>query len=345
MPLGSKRSSAKPRVVTDDERDRPRLAVTLGDPVGIGPEVIVKAIAQGSLGADLTIYGDLGVLEDAARRCGFTSSLGSSGVTVVEVSKLAAFGAATPTPETDRAQLEYIERAVSDVLAGRMDGLVTGPISKAAIARAGSPFPGHTEMLAELSRAPGELAKRPVMMLAGPSLRVVPATVHIPLAEVPRRLSPELLLSTIRVVHASLRTDFGQTRPRMAIAGLNPHAGEGGMFGDEERRLIEPALREAQAEGLLALGPYSADTIFRRAASGEFDVVIGMYHDQCLIPVKLLDFDRAVNVTLGLSISRTSVDHGTAYDIAGLGVASATSMRAAIDLAISMAQARRSAAP
>jgi 4-hydroxythreonine-4-phosphate dehydrogenase len=182
------------------------------------------------------------------------------------------------------------------------------------------------------------------MMVAGPSLSVVPLTVHLPLAQVPTRISTELLLETLEVVHAALQRDFGVPRPRIAVAGLNPHAGEGGMFGDEEPRLIEPALEFARSKGILALGPFPADTIFRRAAGGEFDVVIGMYHDQCLIPVKLLDFDRAVNVTLGLSILRTSVDHGTAYDIAGRGVASATSMLAALELACRMCRSRRSAA-
>lgn len=322
----------------------------MGDPVGIGPEVIAKALAAGEFATPLevVVYGDLEVMRSAAVSAGLEADTVTGpgaavrGRVVVEaVSDLSAFSPGVPTPETDRAQLRYIERAVSDVQGGRMDAVVTAPISKAAIARAGSPFPGHTEMLAALSATPGEPAARPVMMLAGPRLKVVPLTVHVPLAAVPKLITPALLVDTLRVVHAACLRDFGLSAPRIAVAGLNPHAGEGGMFGDEELRLIQPALDRVRAEGILAAGPLSPDTVFGRALGGEFDVVIGMYHDQALIPVKLLDFDRAVNVTLGLSLIRTSVDHGTAYDIAGRGVASGTSMHAAIELAARMVRARR----
>lgn len=328
----------------------------MGDPVGIGPEVIIKALASLGLEAPLepVVYGDLAVLQAAARSSGVKlelvgspelseTSLSIPQVRVVELSRLGEVHPGVPSPESDRAQLRYIEAAVADVQAGRMDAVVTAPISKAAIARAGSPFPGHTEMLAALTALPGQAPRHPVMMIAGPSLKVVPLTVHVPLAEVPSRITPELLLETLEVVDGAARRDFGLARPRIAVAGLNPHAGEGGMFGDEEPRLIQPAVDRARAAGILAVGPLSPDTVFGRAASGEFDVVIGMYHDQALIPVKLLDFDRAVNVTLGLPIIRTSVDHGTAYDIAGRGVASAASMLAATLLAARMARARRCA--
>jgi 4-hydroxythreonine-4-phosphate dehydrogenase len=316
----------------------------MGDPVGIGSEVILKALSARSYDAEIVVYGDLKLLQAAADLCGRgLDLLGPDRIR--ELSQLGLIRPGSPTEATDRAQIEYIERAVADVQAGRMDALVTAPISKAAIARAGSPFPGHTEMLAALTAAPGAAPRHPVMMLAGPSLKVVPLTVHVRLSDVPGRISPELLLETLRVVHEAGRRDFGWPTPRIAVAGLNPHAGEGGMFGDEEPRLLLPGIERAQAEGILAVGPLPADTVFGRAARGEFDVVVGMYHDQALIPVKLLDFDRAVNVTLGLSIIRTSVDHGTAYDIAGRGVASSTSMESAIDLAAQMVRARRSARP
>lgn len=328
----------------------------MGDPVGIGPEVIAKALATGGFSAplDLMIYGDLGVMGAEVRSSGrelpwppSSSELEPSAPVRVQlraISRLGSVAPGVPTPASEDAQLRYIEAAVADVSAGRMDAVVTAPISKAAIARAGSPYPGHTEMLAALSAPPGQPPLNPVMMLAGPRLKVVPLTVHVALRDVPSLITPELLQDTLRVVHEACVRDFELASPRLAVAGLNPHAGEGGMFGDEESRLIQPAIERARAAGILAVGPLSPDTVFARAASGEFDVVIGMYHDQALIPVKLLDFDRAVNVTLGLPIIRTSVDHGTAYDIAGRGVASGTSMHAAIDLAARMVRARRCSA-
>jgi 4-hydroxythreonine-4-phosphate dehydrogenase len=177
------------------------------------------------------------------------------------------------------------------------------------------------------------------MMLVGERLKVVPLTVHLPLREVPPRLSEDLVLHGLTVAHEALSRYFGRHKARIAVAGLNPHAGEGGLFGDEESRIIRPAIERAVSLGIQALGPFPGDTVFRRAVEGEFDVVIGMYHDQALIPIKVLDFDRAVNVTLGLPILRTSVDHGTAYDLAGKGVASAGSMIAALELAASMVRA------
>jgi 4-hydroxythreonine-4-phosphate dehydrogenase len=264
--------------------------------------------------------------------------VGSGRIQVVAASKLdpAAYGFARPSLESDRAQLSYIERAMNDLLAGRGDAIVTAPISKASIARAGAPWPGHTEMLAGL--VPGTRGA-PVMMLVGERLKVVPLTVHVPLRAVSERLSVELVLHALEVMHAAMSKYFGLHKARIAVAGLNPHAGEGGLFGDEEARIIAPAIERARSLGILALGPFPGDTVFRRAVEGEFDAVLGMYHDQALIPIKVLDFDRAVNVTLGLPILRTSVDHGTAYDLAGKGVASAGSMIAALELAASMVRA------
>lgn len=329
----------------------------MGDPAGIGPEVIAKALSVPEVrdSADFVVYGDLETMRAAvamahvdarvdevddpllARRVSAVPTL-----SVIPVSELSV-GWALSSPAKDAAQLAYIEHAVRAVIARHVDGIVTAPISKASIARAGSPYPGHTEMLAGLLEAADGIARQPVMMLAGAHLKVVPLTTHIALADVPRALTIERVLHGIRVTHRTLMTYFGRRRPRIAVSGLNPHAGESGMFGSEEADIILPAIERARAEGASVTGPLPADTVFRRAVDGEFDVVIGMYHDQALTPLKLLDFDRAVNVTLGLPIVRTSVDHGTAYDLAGKGVASAGSMIAAMLLAASMVRERRRA--
>lgn len=329
----------------------PVLAISMGDPAGIGPEVLLKAATVKDVRdrAILVVFGDPGVLERASADvsipvqivpvdgCEEARSWSSTGVLpVVPVSRinLADFRWAAPTDASDRAQVEYIRAAYAAVASGSADGLVTGPISKASISRAGVRHPGHTELLAELAGV-----ERPVMMLAGPTLKVVPLTTHVALRDVPSALSADLAEHAIRVTDAAFRRHFGR-KPRIAVAGLNPHAGEGGLFGDEELRIIQPALDAGRAAGIDVSGPHPADTVFHRAVSGAFDVVIGMYHDQALIPIKLLDFDSAVNVTLGLPIIRTSVDHGTAYDIAGQGVASASSMIAALKMASRMVLGR-----
>lgn len=338
---------------------RPLLAVSLGDPVGIGPEVVAKALSVREVqdAADFVVYGDASTLRRAVALAhvdarvevvdgplgalrGRGGGQGAPVIAVVPVSSLEVEWS-VPTPGSDAAQLAYIERGVRAILDRTVDGIVTAPISKASISRAGSPYPGHTEMLAGLLEAEDGVVRQPVMMLAGAHLKVVPLTTHIALAEVPRVLTAERILHGIRVTHRTLMTYFGRPRPRIAVAGLNPHAGESGMFGTEESTIITPAIEAARADGVSVTGPLPADTVFRRAVDGEFDVVIGMYHDQALIPLKLLDFDRAVNVTLGLPIVRTSVDHGTAYDLAGKGVASAGSMIAAMLLAASMVRERR----
>lgn len=322
----------------------------MGDPVGIGPEVILKAATVNDVRAEavLAVFGDPGVLERASRDIGIPMRIipidrveqaadhtAPQELAVVEVSRIddPAIGWGRPVAQSDRAQVAYIHAAFRAVAERRAQALVTAPINKAALARAGARWAGHTDMLAELSRV-----DRPVMMLAGPSLKVVPLTTHIALKDVPRSLSADSILHAVRVTADALQLYFGRRRPRIGVAGLNPHAGEGGLFGSEERELIEPAIAIARKEGIDVRGPHAADTVFHRALSGEFDVVIGMYHDQALIPLKLLDFDTAVNVTLGLPIIRTSVDHGTAYDIAGRGVASAVSLIAALRLAVRMAK-------
>ncbi len=322
----------------------------MGDPAGIGPEVVLKAATVNDVRAevDLVVYGDPVILRRSARHSTIKIDVeeidspeaalalrSNSKLGVIPITGLTeqALDWGKPTPAADRAQIEYVRAAFEATARGQVAGLVTGPINKQGLGRAGIKWPGHTEMLAELSGV-----EHPVMMLAGPTLKVVPLTTHVALKDVSALLSERKILSAIRIADEALRRHFGRSKPRIAVAGLNPHAGEGGLFGDEEQQQIKPAILAAQEAQILASGPFPGDTIFHRAAAGEFDLVIGMYHDQALIPIKLLDFDRAVNVTLGLPIIRTSVDHGTAYDIAGRGVASAKSMIEAIRMAGRMAR-------
>lgn len=326
------------------------LLITMGDPTGIGPEIIIKALLSGELDAlahPLLIAGDAGVLRHAARIFGVDGEiaagatadevflhLGSRSLHVQNLSTLDTAGLRYGAPDRacGAAMLAYIEWACAACLVGRAAGMVTAPISKAAIRAAGSTFPGHTELLAERCGVSKE-----VMMLAGDRLKVALVTTHHAFAAVPALLTTAEILATIRVTDAALRRHFGLAAPRLAVLALNPHAGEGGQFGDEEITLIAPAIAAAQAEGIVASGPHSADTLFHFAVQGAYDAVICMYHDQGLIPLKLLHFDDGVNVTLGLPIVRTSVDHGTAYDLAGSGRASARSLLAAIRMAEQMA--------
>jgi len=319
-----------------------RIGITMGDPAGVGPELVVRALAvDGDEGA--TVYGDRGVLEATARRLGLPAP-----ARVVEASRLDRVTPGTPHEGGGAAQVAYLEAAIAAARAGGLDALVTAPIHKEACLRAGFAFPGHTELLAERLGA-----ARVAMMIAGPRLRVVPATIHLALAQVPRALTEGGLAATIALTARALRDDFGIARPRVAVAGLNPHAGEGGHFGDEEARIVSPAidaalmeLEKSQAPFELS-GPHVPDVVYRAAAAppfgeGRFDAVVGLYHDQALIPVKLLDFDEAVNVTLGLPIVRTSPDHGVAYDVAGTDRVRDGSFRAALRLALALA-ARRAA--
>jgi 4-hydroxythreonine-4-phosphate dehydrogenase len=292
----------------------PVIAVTAGDPSGIGPEIAVKAVR------DPRVVG--------ACRCVIYGPHAAA--------DLAAFPAGQVAAASGRAAHDAIVAAVTDALAGRVDAIATAPINKAAFAAAGLPWRGHTELLAHLCGA-ADVA----MMFWSDRLRVVLATVHIPLAEVPRALTRDRLLATARLTAASLPR-FGIPAPRLAVAGLNPHAGEDGLLGTEDRDVIAPAVEAARAEGLHIVGPLPADTLFVRAARGEFDAVIAAYHDQGLVPVKLLAFGRAVNVTLGLPIVRTSVDHGTAFDIARKGIADEGSLVEAILLASRLSQGGRS---
>ena len=316
------------------------LGITMGCPVGIGPEIILRFLAQA--GPQLVrwpvVIGDAGVL----RRCGAALGIGipvmdwqpgaSCRPQALNVLSLSDLGGGLcwgkPTPETGRAMGRYIEEAVRLVQGNQLSGLVTCPISKAALKAGGYRFPGHTEMLAELCRT-HDFA----MMMAGATLKVTLVTIHQSLAEVPGAITKEAVLRMITITGHALRNDFGVSHPRLAVAGLNPHAGEGGMFGDEEQRVIGPAVAEGRSAGWLVEGPFPPDTVFHKAAAGQFDAVVCMYHDQGLIPFKLLHFSDGVNVTLGLPMVRTSVDHGTAYDIAGKGLAEPTSLVAAVAMA------------
>jgi 4-hydroxythreonine-4-phosphate dehydrogenase len=331
----------------------PPFAITMGCPVGIGPEIIVRYFADDSLlqRPPLVVVGDVAALRRAAAVCAVSpeflpwqpsESLPGKAVPVLPVSRLdtGALVWGKPDAATGAAAASYIRAAVGLIEKGVFTGMITAPISKKALHDAGYPYPGHTEMLAALTKTP-----HCHMMLAGNRLRVMLVTIHCPLSEVAARLNREEIFACIRACDTTLRADFAMEHPRLAVAALNPHAGEDGLFGDEETRLIRPAIEQAQAAGIDARGPLPPDTVFHSAADGRYDAVICMYHDQGLIPFKLLHFKDGVNVTCGLPIVRTSVDHGTAYDIAGTGQASHESLAAAIDLAAVIARNRQRARP
>jgi len=292
---------------------RPRIAITAGDPSGVGPEIALKALRDPRVIAACqpTIYGPH-TPEDLKR-----------------------FPAGRIDAGSGRAAYEAVVRATNAALAGEVDAVVTAPINKAAFAEAGLTWRGHTELLAHLCGVTDV-----AMMFWSERLSVVLATIHVPLREVPGRLSIEGLQKTIELTASALPA-FGIAHPRIGVAGLNPHAGEGGLLGDEDELIVRPAVERAAANGVLVSGPFPADTLFVRAARGEFDVAIAAYHDQGLVPVKLLSFGRAVNVTLGLPIIRTSVDHGTAFDIAGKGIADESSLVEAILLAARLSDGAR----
>ena len=321
----------------------PPTGISLGDPAGIGPEIVVRALA---MRPDLpaVVFGDRGVLERAAAAVNLPAPPASC---VHAITRLGVNDVQPghPNEASGRAQVAYLTAATQAVLKGDVAALVTAPISKEWAGRVGFKFPGHTEYLAATAAAAEH-----AMMLAGPRLRVTVATTHIALRDVPSALTPEGIASTIVLTARSLRDWFGLALPHVAVAGLNPHAGEGGRFGDEEARLVLPALqlarRRLEAEGIAATlsGPAVPDAVFRQAANGAFDAVVALYHDQGLIPIKLLHFDEAVNVTLGLPFVRTSPDHGTAYDIAGSGRARPDSFLAALDLAAAIVAKKAAAA-
>jgi 4-hydroxythreonine-4-phosphate dehydrogenase len=317
------------------------VALTFGEPAGIGPEIAVAAWR--ALGADLPFFliGDPAHLPEGAPHVvvddpAETEAACARGLPVLRHDFAGRRTPGTPDPAQAQGVIDVIARGVDLVQSGQAVGLCTAPIHKQALQEgAGFAYPGHTEYLAHLAGV-----DRVVMMLASEQLRVVPATIHIPLAEVPQALTPELLDGVIRITHAAMIRDFGVSAPRLAVAGLNPHAGEGGRMGREEIEVIAPVLDRLRAEGMDLRGPMSGDTMFHAAARARYDAAIAMYHDQALIPIKTLDFDRGVNVTLGLPFIRTSPDHGTAFDIAGQGIANPTSLIEALRMAHRMAQAR-----
>jgi 4-phospho-D-threonate 3-dehydrogenase / 4-phospho-D-erythronate 3-dehydrogenase len=333
---------------------KPLVGITMGDPLGIGPEVVVKALGDPAIRASarFVVYGDNELLLAAAERAGIhpvwfrascdharDGSMVLGDFTVIDYGIATMLGSAhEPTKAGGFASKTFVEDAITDALRSRddsrrLDAIVTGPISKESWNLAGFRWPGHTELFAARTKA-----KRQAMAFVSPRLNVVLATTHVPLMELRNLL-------TIGRVHEPIMLGFelcqrlGIANPKIAVCGLNPHAGEGGLFGDEEIRVITPAIDLARANGVNVHGPFAGDTVFIAAASGAWDLVVAMYHDQGLIPVKLLGWDKAVNVTLGLPIVRTSPDHGTAFGIAGRNQASEGSMRAAIELAIRMARA------
>jgi 4-hydroxythreonine-4-phosphate dehydrogenase len=323
----------------------------MGDPVGVGPEIMVQALRHPEIYGicQPLIIGDLPALERARRQ--FAPSLKINvvaapeegifqpgGLDLLALSELspADLQYGQPTSESGRAMVSYILKAVELARGGAAAGLVTGPISKTAMHLAGYLYPGHTELLAEKTGA-AEFA----MMLAGGAFRVVLATIHCALSEVPKRLRQDDLVRLFGLTCRALARDFGLPQAQVGIAALNPHAGEGGLFGREEMEIIVPAVQQAQAQGWPVAGPFPADTLFWLHQQGHYAAIVAMYHDQGLIPLKLLHFMDAVNVTLGLPIIRTSVDHGTAYNLAGTGQALPGSLLAAIRLAAEMAQRRQ----
>ncbi len=325
----------------------PIIGVTMGDPVGIGPEIILLSLGNPSIYEVCRplVLGDIRTLDAAKKvtqsrlklvsvkdpdagkyRCGRIDVLNLSNLDPAKMS----WG--KPTVQTGRSMVHYITAAVDLATQGRIAGIATCPINKMAMKLAGFYYNGHTELLAERTKC-----DQFIMMFAGKRLRVALVTIHIPLASVPSLLSQQQILQTIRIAGQSLYERFGIKAPRIAVAGLNPHAGESGMFGSEEKNIIEPAIRDARNLGFDVAGPFPPDTIFYHAANGRYDVVVSMYHDQGLIPFKLIHFHDGVNTTLGLPIIRTSVDHGTAYDIAGTGIANPGSLMAAIKMAANQA--------
>ena len=328
------------------------LALTSGEPAGIGPDITLKAwLRRKEL--KLPAFYLLGDREFLARRA---SSLGlkvelaevraedalatfADALPVVATGHAATAQPGQPDPSSADAAIASIRQAVGDVVSGRASAVVTNPIAKSVLYRAGFRHPGHTEYLAELAATAGH-TPQPVMMLWSPALAVVPVTIHLSLREAIARLSSALIVSTARIVVADLKTRFGLANPRLAVAGLNPHAGEHGSLGTEDLTIVTPAIEILRGEGIEITGPLPADTMFHEAARKTYDCAICMYHDQALIPIKTIAFDDAVNVTLGLPFIRTSPDHGTAFDIAGTGRADPSSLIAALRLAARVAAAQ-----
>ncbi|WFU44733.1 4-hydroxythreonine-4-phosphate dehydrogenase PdxA [Bradyrhizobium sp. CB82] len=325
------------------------LALTLGEPAGIGPDITIAAWLRRNELALPAFYllGDDALIARRAKALGADIKVARvraeeavaafpDALPVVATGEIATADPGRPDETSAAAALASIRQAVADVREGRAGAVVTNPIAKSVLYRAGFRHPGHTEFLAELAEQDGR-APQPVMMLWSPRLAVVPVTIHLSLRDALAQLSRELIVSTVRIVAAELKSRFGIGRPRIAISGLNPHAGEDGSLGDEEQTIVTPAIKILRNDGIEARGPLPADTMFHDAVRKTYDCAVCMYHDQALIPIKTLAFDDAVNVTLGLPFIRTSPDHGTAFDIAGTGKANPASLIAALQLASRMA--------
>lgn len=330
---------------------RPIIGITMGDPVGIGPEILVKALSDSRLYAlcKPLIMGDSHIIKQALKLLNFGHIINIiddpkqgryvfNTLDIIDISNIdmKVSDLLQPTIETGTAMQDYIIKGIDLALNHSISGLVTCPITKTALKLAGSQFHGHTELLAHKTNT-----KNYAMMLTGKKLKVILVTIHIPLSQVPARLTIKGILKKIRLTHTSLKERFNIKNPKIAVAGLNPHAGEASMFGGEEENIISPAVRLAKKEGLNVSGPLPPDTVFYQAVNKGFDAVVCMYHDQGLIPFKLIHFKDGVNTTLGLPIIRTSVDHGTAYDIAWQGIADASSLTEAIKMAAFQAHNRK----
>ncbi|MBI3595976.1 MAG: 4-hydroxythreonine-4-phosphate dehydrogenase PdxA [Nitrospirae bacterium] len=351
---------------------KPVIAITMGDPAGIGPEIIIKALSKPLVNrieriARPVVIGDRGLLEQTARRlkssCEIRTLLDpeavrspKTGLSVIDLKNINLSDRVIGHPDAagGQAAVEAIRKAVELALARRVAAIVTAPISKEALHTAGYPYPGHTELLAELSRTkevgmlmvanlPKTIRPRltPRASRLAPQLRILLATTHLALRDLPDRLTRECVRTAIRLAHEAARRYFGLRRARLAVTGLNPHAGEGGLFGREENEIIRPAIEQARRHGIPVTGPFPADSLIRQAFEGKYDLVVAMYHDQALIPIKLLGFGHAVNVTVGLPFVRTSPDHGTAYDIAGKGIADPSSLIEAIRLAVNFSAKKK----
>ena len=308
-----------------------KIAITLGDPAGIGPEIVARVCMDPEVRAEAepVVVGRPELLAAGARAAG----LEPPAVELVSAGEPEEVAPGRPSAASGRLAGAFVEKALEMCLDGRVEAMATAPISKEALQAAGYADTGHTTLLARKTGI-----ARPVMMLAGTRLRVVLATIHCALRQVPERLTTAGIVEVGAITARELEAKFGLESPRLAVAALNPHAGEAGMFGDEESAIIAPAVEELTRLGIKASGPHPPDTVFWRASRGEFDAVLAMYHDQGLIPLKLLHFEDAVNVTLGLPVIRTSVDHGTAYDLAGQGQANPASLKAAVLMAARMAR-------
>jgi 4-hydroxythreonine-4-phosphate dehydrogenase len=329
---------------------RTPIGVTMGDPCGIGPEIVAAALADPALGVPAFVIGDAAILQRAARIVGADvtincirepaqATLAAGTIDVLPASDLQAdlpFGQVRA--DAGRAAFDYVRTGIELALVGKIAAIATAPIHKEALKAAGVPYPGHTEMLADLTRAPHH-----AMMLFNDELRVLLVTIHLSLKDAIASLSIEKELIAMRLADRAAR-QLGVAKPRVAVAGVNPHAGENGLFGREDLDIVKPAIEQARAAGIDASGPWPGDTVFMQARQGKFDIVVAQYHDQGLIPVKYLGIEHGVNVTVGLPFVRTSVDHGTAFDIAGTGKANPESMKVAIRQAQAMSTAPLAAA-